>query len=165
MAPMAIESGHQSFVPIPIKGGWGVYVGFLFFIALGVVVPAIAFLYLGYAASWSITKDNQIQIANIMVGFLTVDGLLLGFKTRLRETLGTTEKELKLAGAFEAFQMSMLTLSLFWSLITMFFASFSTDLSLVTEWFRNSIVIFYFAVALYSAPAILVRMYTKPYQS
>jgi hypothetical protein len=95
-----------------------------------------------------------------MVGFLTVDGLLLGLKTRLREALGP--KEAPRANALEALQIGVLTLSLFWSLITMFYASFSTDLGLISSWLRASIVTFYVAVALYAGFAIASRRYIPP---
>ena len=136
---------------------WDFYIGFL--LVFGVVAPAAVFLFLGYSAAWSITPANQGQVANIMVGFLTVDGLLLGLKTRLREVLGP--KDVQRANALEALQIAALTISLFWSLITMFYASFSNDIGLVSAWLKASIVTFYIAVALYSGLAIASRRLTE----
>lgn len=140
---------------------WGLYIAIL--LAFGVFAPAGIFLFLGNSAAWSITPANQLQVANIMVGFLTVDGLLLGLKTRLREALGP--KEAPRANALEALQIGALTISLFWSLITMFYASFSTDLGLISGWLRASIVAFYVAVALYAGFAIVSRRYIPPQPS
>lgn len=139
---------------------WDSY--FVLLLAFGVVTPAAAFLFLGLTLPWSITDKNQIQVANIMVAFLTVDGLLLGLKTRLRVTIGTDSSKVMLAGAIEGLQMAVLTVSLFWSLVTMLYASFSTDPNMVSLWFKTSMITFYVAVVLYAGFAILSKNYAQP---
>ena len=103
------------------------------------------FLFFDYAASLSITDKNQSQIVNIMAGFLTVDGLLLGFRIRFQNTFGTGDTGPMQAKAIEAFQTAVLTLSLFWSLIAMMLAAFSTDVNVVRLWFGSAVILVYVA--------------------
>jgi hypothetical protein len=50
----------------------------------GVLIPSIVFLFLGYDAARAVTSQTKGQVANVMIGFLTVDGVLLGLSTRFR---------------------------------------------------------------------------------
>lgn len=128
-----------------------------FVVIVGVLVPASVFLFLGYQAAGSVTPQNQIQVVAVMTGFLTVDGLLLGLRPRLKEAFGASDKERLLASLFELLQIGVLTISLMWTLVAMIYAAFSTDISLVSSWFKSALTAFFFAVSIYSSFAILTR--------
>src|SRR5438445_7180200 len=120
-----------------------------------VIVPAGVFLFLGYQAAGSVTPQNQVQIEAVLAGVLTVDGLLLGLSPRFSKELN--EAQHQLANLVEAFQIGILTISLMWSLVAMLYAAFSTDISLVSSWFKAALGAFYFAVSIYSSIAIMTR--------
>jgi hypothetical protein len=123
----------------------------------GVIIPAAVFLFYGYSAAGAVTPQNQVQVETVQTGFLTVDGLLLGLNPRFREAFGTRDRDHRLANSFEALQIGMLTISLMWSLVAMLYAAFSTDISLVSSWFKASLTAFFLAVSIYSSFAILSR--------
>lgn len=123
----------------------------------GVLIPTGVFLILGYQAAGAVTPQNQIQVETIMTGVLTVDGLLLGLSPRFRKTSGAKDKEHWLAGLVEAFQIGVLTISLMWTLVAMLYAAFSTDISLVSSWFKAALTAFYVAVSIFSSIAIMTR--------
>ncbi len=122
-----------------------------------VLIPAGVFLFYGYQAAGSVTSQNQIQIVAVMAGFLTVDGLLLGLSPRFREAFGVRDKEHRLANFFEALQIGVLTISLMWSLVAVLYGAFSTDISLVSSWFKAALTAFFLAVSIYSSFAIITR--------
>lgn len=124
----------------------------------GVLIPAAVFLFLGTWAAGSITSQNQAQVVTVQTGFLTVDGLLLALNPRFREAFGSRDRDHRLANRVEAFQIAILTISLMWSLVAMLYAAFSTDMSLVSSWFKASLTAFFLAVSIYSSFAILSRI-------
>jgi hypothetical protein len=63
------------------------------------------------------------------------------------EAFGAGVAGRRLADMLEALQVSVLTISLLWSLVTLLYASFSDDIGLVRAWFQSSIGAFYLAIA------------------
>jgi hypothetical protein len=135
----------------------GLAFAYWFLVIGAVLIPGGVFLFLGYAAAGAVTAQNQVQVVAVMAGFLTVDGLLLGLSPRFREAFGPGDKEHRLANFFEAFQIGVLTISLMWSLVAMLYAAFSTDISLVSSWFKAALTAFFLAVSIYSSLAIMTR--------
>jgi hypothetical protein len=128
----------------------------------GVLIPATVFLFYGYQAAGAVTPTTQIQVVAVMTGFLTVDGLLLGLGPRFREAFGARDKDHRLANLFESLQIGVLTISLMWSLVAMLYAAFSTDISLVSSWFKAALTAFFLAVSIYSGLAIMTRRERVP---
>jgi hypothetical protein len=104
-----------------------------------------------------LTMQNLGSVANVMIGLITVDGLLLGLTAKGHQS--------RVDHDAEAGQIMVLTFSLLSCLVTMLLASFSTDVGSVRSFFFVSILAFYFAVALYSFPAILSRKNPSESQS
>jgi hypothetical protein len=128
------------------------------FMVIGTVLfPTTVFLFYGYQAAGAVTPTTQIQVVAVMTGFLTVDGLLLGLGPRFREPFGAGDKQHRAANFFEALQIGVPTISLMWSLVAMLYAAFSTDISLVSSWFKGALTAFFLTVSIYSGLAIMTR--------
>ena len=112
------------------------------------------FLRIGHSAVSNVDAKNVGGVPNVVLGFLTVDGLLLGLRLRLGEVL----KSGTFAKALEALLVFVLSLALLASAVTLMLASFTNDIDSVRGWLGSTVDLFYFSVAFYSGVFIITRI-------